>query len=126
MGQGFRAATLQIDNSESLSDESIRVNVPVGPAQNGLRETLVAIIMPASWTTADLTFQASNDDTTFYNFYNAAGTEVTVEADASRWIGIDPVDFSGVAYMKVRSGTSGTPVAQGADRTLTFLFRPAA
>lgn len=96
---------------------------------------LVGIEMPSSWTTADLTFQAARIDRsangdfgTYLNVYevdtaNTAGVEVTVDAAASRYLGIDnPAPFAGIQSLKVRSGTSGTPVNQGADRTLRLHY----
>jgi hypothetical protein len=118
----MRTETLQIDSSESLSDESIRVSKKVGQAQ--ARQTLVAIIMSGTWTAADLTFQASNDGTTFYEMINTSGGNLTVTGPAAdEWIAIDPADFVGVEYLKVRSGTVGSAVAQGGNRVLTFVFR---
>ena len=119
----YRTVEVSIASGQSLSS-STRIDYPVGPAQNGVREALVAIIMPPAWTTADLTFQASNDGTNFFNMYNVAGSELTAEAGALRWIEIQPVDFSGVPFVKVRSGTAGSPVNQGATRSITLLFRP--
>jgi hypothetical protein len=119
----MRSLTLQIDSSESLSDEAIAISI--NESRNKAPHSLVAILMPATWTAADLTFQASNDNTTFYNMVNTAGNEVTVTGPAaSEWVAIDPADFVGVEYLKVRSGSSGAAVAQGGDRVLTFLTRP--
>lgn len=122
MASGYHTFTLQIDNGESLSDESIQLSGP-SIRDYSKQGTLVAIVMPAAWTAADLTFQASNDDSAFANLYNASGTEITVPVGASRWVAIDPTDFAGVAFLKVRSGTSGAAVNQGADRVITFVVR---
>lgn len=80
--------------------------------------SLAKIQMPASWTAANLTFQVSYDGTTFANLYDEAGNEITVTAAASRVIAVDVGTFIGARYLKVRSGTAGTPVNQGADRAL--------
>ena len=79
----------------------------------------VGIIMPASWTTADLTFQASQNCSTYTNLYDALGNEYTVKAAASRFILLDRTAFVGFRCFKIRSGTSGSPVNQGAQRILT-------
>lgn len=84
------------------------------------------VYMPAAWTTANLTFQVADTDNdgnsgTFADVYTENGTEVNVSAAASRYIQIDPTTFAGAAYLKVRSGTTGTPVNQGADRTLKLV-----
>lgn len=84
----------------------------------------MAIIMPAAWTAAALTFQASADNSTYNDVYTSGGGEYTVQAAASRFIVLDLTDFVGMRYLKVRSGTSGTPVAQAAQRVLTLVCRP--
>lgn len=83
------------------------------------------IVIPSAWTTANLTFQTSYDGTTYNDLYDAFGTEYTVTVGgASRGIILPLADFIGVRYLKVRSGTTGTPVTQGADRTLKLVLVP--
>lgn len=105
--------TVTIANGASLSDVA---------ALGGM--TLVGIIMPATWTAADLTFQASHDNSTFNNVYDADDAEVTVEADASRYIQIAPTAYLGMNYLKVRSGTTGSPVNQGGARSVILVVVP--
>jgi len=81
------------------------------------------IVMPAAWTAAALTFQVSDDGTTYRNLYDEYGTEVTVQAAASRDIRLEPANWFTARYLKIRSGTSGTPVNQAAARTLTVITR---
>jgi len=85
--------------------------------------TLIGIDMPASWTAANLTLQASVDNSTWDDVFDFLGTEVTITAAASRFILLNPADFVSVRYLKVRSGTSGTPVNQGGARTITLIVR---
>lgn len=85
---------------------------------------LVGIIIPSSWTAADLTFQASHDGTNYANVYGDDGAERTVEADASRFIMLDPVNWLSASWLKVRSGTAGLAVNQGAARTITLVLVP--
>lgn len=80
---------------------------------------LVSIQTPASWTAAVLTFQGSQDGITYADYYDANGTEVSVTAAANQLIAVGP-DPSAV-FIKVRSGTSGAPVNQAADRVLNLL-----
>lgn len=102
-----------------LSGASLSGAVNIG---NG---SLFAIQMPASWTAAGLTFQASSDCSAYANLYNDAGTEVTSTAAASTYIVMaTPASWLGIRCLKVRSGTSGSPVAQGADRALTIIAVP--
>lgn len=81
---------------------------------------LTGVFLPAAWTAANLTFQASPDGGTYYDAWDQA-LEITVSAAASRFVAIDAQLFLGVRFLKVRSGTSGTPVAQGADRALILM-----
>jgi hypothetical protein len=88
----------------------------------GLR--LFGIAMPAAWTAANLTFQMSPDGgTTWVNVYDANGSELAATAAASRYIAIDPANFASLSMIKVRSGTSGTPVNQGQDATPQLILR---
>lgn len=86
--------------------------------------TLVGIVMPSSWTAANLTFQVSHDSgTTWNNLYDQSGNEVTVTAAVSRFITLDPASFGGLSYIKVRSGPAATAVNQAADRTVVLVSR---
>lgn len=81
-------------------------------------ERLFALQMPSAWTTADLTFQGSYDGSTYADVYDEFGSEVTVSAGASRFIILDPAKFLGLQKLKIRSGTTGAAVNQGAERTI--------
>lgn len=88
--------------------------------------TPVAIIGSTDWDTGNLTFQCSYDNVTFGNMYNASGGEYTVTVpttDGGDWITLDPADFAGINYIKLRSGTSGTPVQQTNASTLYLITR---
>ncbi|MDD3371026.1 MAG: hypothetical protein PHE27_04270 [Alphaproteobacteria bacterium] len=88
----------------------------------GLR--LFAIAMPSSWTAARLTFQVSPDcGTTWYDLYDANGTEITATAAASTCVVLSPVQFSSFQYVRLRSGASGSPVNQADDREISLILR---
>ena len=88
----------------------------------GLR--LFGVVMPSGWTPANLTFQMSPDGgATWSNVFDSAGNEVIATAGSSRFVAIDPTNFAAIQWIQVRSGTSGTPVAQGADRALSLILR---
>lgn len=88
---------------------------------------LAGIIIPGAWTAANLTFQVSpTSGGTYVDLYDDAGNEVTVTVGgASRGIGVDLL--AGVLaqwrFIKLRSGTTGTPVNQAAERTLTLVLK---
>lgn len=85
---------------------------------------LVGIIMPGTWTAANLTLQASVDGgATFANVHDGNGVEELIVAAASRHIILDPARFAGISGLKVRSGTSGSAVNQAAARTLRLVVR---
>ena len=104
--------TATIANTASLSD-----------AMDLSGTTLAGYIMPASWTSANMTFQVSVDGTNFHNFYDQFGNEVSHTVSTSRFVALNPSDMASVRYIKFRSGTNGTPVAQGADRLITLVSR---
>ena len=88
----------------------------------GLR--LFGLVMPAAWTTANLTFQMSHDGgATWVNMYDASGTELTTPAAASRFIAVDPAQFAAVTLIKVRSGSAATAVNQAQDAVVSLILR---
>lgn len=81
--------------------------------------TLVGIYAPAM-TSAALTFQGSPDGTVAYgDVQNKDGEVATQATTGAKYFGLEPVDFIGLRYIKVRSGTSGSPVTQSSG-PLTF------
>lgn len=106
--------SVTIANAASLSDAA---------TLNGL--LLVGVVMPASWTAANLTFQASVDGTNYFDVYDDSGVERTITAAASRFILIPATDLMSAVKLKVRSGTTGTPVTQGGSRVITLVLHSA-
>ena len=84
-------------------------------------KVLVGIVMPAAWTAAALTFQASFDGGTTWLNMQTASAELSYTAAAGQYIAVDPTLWRGANAIKVRSGTAASPVAQGADRILTLI-----
>lgn len=105
-------ASLTISNGTALS-----------PAVDLTQYSLVGLVMPSGWTAANLTFQGSADNSNFFDLYDS-GAEVNLgSAAASRYILLNPTTFAGLRFLKVRSGTSASPVNQGADRVVTLVLR---
>ena len=95
---------------------SLSAQVDIGPGQ------LVGMLIPAGWTAASITFQASPDGgQTFGNLFSAAGVEQTLTVAAGQFIAIDPTLWKGVRSIKIRSGTSAAPVNQAAQANLTLV-----
>jgi hypothetical protein len=114
------AASAVIANAASLSGA-----VDLGS------DRLHRIVIPAAWTAAGITFQASPDGTTYYDLYNVASdgtaTEVTIASAgvvANRSLVLDPSVFLGIRWLKIRSGTSAVAVNQGAARTILLVTVP--
>lgn len=84
--------------------------------------SVVGVLMPSAWTAANLTFQGSLDGTTFGNLIEKAGTELEVIAAASYLVPLTGSAFAPARFLKIRSGTSGTPVNQGANRTIQLVL----
>jgi hypothetical protein len=90
--------TVTIANGASLS----------GAAEIG-QGTLVGIQLP-TLTNASLSFQGSHDGVTYVEVVDASAAAVAY-------------GVAGVPFLKVRSGTSGSPVAQGAARTISLIVK---
>lgn len=114
-------AKAAIANGASLSTQEVDL---------GAHE-VVAIQMPASWTAANLTFQGHPNmpdpepASPLQDVYDSGGTEVTVTAAAGHYIVLTPAHrdaLAGLDKIKVRSGTTGVPVNQGAARELIFVL----
>ena len=86
---------------------------------------LVAIQMPSTWVSANLTYQASWDGTTYADLYDDGGNEVSTVVTQSRYVVFDSLDnMEGARFVTVRSGSSGTVVTQTAATTVTLIVRP--
>lgn len=107
---------------ENKVDAVIASGSSLSPEINLSGSRLFAINMPASWTTANLTFQGSDKAGGTYNdIYDEDGNEVSVTVAASQFIILEPAKFLGLRNLKIRSGTSSSAVNQGADRTITLV-----
>lgn len=87
---------------------------------------LEAVHMPAAWDAANLTFQAAIQKGGVYqNVHDDAGTEIAVTAAAARAIPIGTAlkRLNGLHFIRVRSGTSGLPVAQAAAREIVLALK---
>ncbi len=118
------------DNVGATGPEIIEAVIDAGGTISSVidteRVTVMGIIVPLGWTAANLTFQASNTPDIpgeWFNVYDDTGVEVTVIAAANRAIAIDfaALKLAPWRYLRVRSGTSATPVAQAAARTLILI-----
>ena len=88
---------------------------------------LVALHMPGTWVAAAITFDASSARAGTYNgIFDSDGTELSLSAAADRAISLTQEERNLVSdhpYVKLRSGTEGTPVDQTAERTIIAIVR---
>ncbi|MFA5041047.1 MAG: hypothetical protein WC464_05390 [Bdellovibrionales bacterium] len=109
--------------------ETLPVTISSGTSITGTTDLgglrLFAISMPPAWTAANLTFQMSPDGgTTWTDLRDQSGDEIVAVTGASVCTILTPSQFAPLQYLRVRSGTGSSPVAQGADRQLQLILRP--
>ncbi|MCK9327078.1 MAG: hypothetical protein M0P69_16415, partial [Bacteroidales bacterium] len=91
-----------IENGESLS-ESVEVSL----------FKALGIAIPSTWDTAGVTFQVGGGGNDFVNLYKADGSgEYTLTAGAGTAIPLDPDILGPWRFLKLRSGTAASAVAQ--------------
>ena len=85
---------------------------------------LVGIEMPAGWDAADITVIGSTDGgATSKELVDDGGTAVQFVVAANRLIPVDWAAMLCPRWLRLRSGTSGTPVNQTADRLIGLVVR---
>jgi hypothetical protein len=104
---------------------TISVDIAAGQYLSGALDTLdrctiTAISIPAGWAgTTTVSFQTA-DETGAYEDLVEYGSDITVTVAAGKTTKLSPSDWWGIRFLKIRSGTSGTPVTQAAKRTIKF------
>ena len=115
-----------IGSLPSLPTVTIANGAALSGAVDLVSQNVIGISTPAAWTAASITFAVSQDNATFNPLYYQGAEFTLPEAGASRQITIDPTALLPWRYVKVRSGTSGTPVNQGQSTVITLLTKPIA
>lgn len=123
---------------QSLSTVSVAIANGASLSAAGSVDTLavVGLVLPSAWTAAGIAFTVSYDGGSTYvplkvvdKSSAPAGLDTLeilaadVPTATSVLIALDPNDFLGVTHVKVQSQTAGTPVNQGAARTLLLVVR---
>lgn len=111
-----------------MSVYNTSITIPSGqslsPALEINDNLLMALSAPSAWTAADITFQVSHDNSTYQDLYDSDGEEFKATIVAGKFQFIqEPIAFSGFNYVKLRSGTSASPVNQAGDRQVITLFK---
>lgn len=119
----FKAVAADFAGDHFYRDLTILSGASLSDAADLYRYSAVAILMPATWTSAGLSFQGSVDGSTYGNLTDKTA-EITIATLAgAEYVVLDPSVFFGVRFLKVRSGTAGSAVAQGGDRVLRLIGR---
>ena len=120
MSQGriFTDLSASIAASESLS---AAVDLDPGP-KKGLR--LCGFEIPSTWTAANVTLQVSKDGTTWLDVFDRNGEVVfTVDvatASNGNYVAVPPSIAAAFSFVKIRSGTGETPVAQSGAKEIVL------
>jgi len=118
------ALTLQIDTFPAVIAPGASLSAAVSMGA----DTLVGISMPAAWVSASLTFQVSPDGgTTWQELVNDSGSAIAITAAAGQFVSLvtnSNYTWRGINMLKVRSGTSGSPVVQTGGATVNLIGRP--
>jgi hypothetical protein len=85
---------------------------------------VVRVIIGATWTAADLTFETSTDGVTWNPLYDAYGNPVTYKAAANRSINVPVGDLLRINRVRARSGIPGAYVNQVAAASVTLVTAP--
>lgn len=90
-----------------------------------LRTAIVGFVAPASWTTAALNIEVSTDGTSWSSLYDAYGsaTGSLSALVAGAAYAVDMVSLLPFRYVRLRSGTSASPVNQAAQRDFKIITR---
>lgn len=92
---------------------------------------ITAILLPAAWTAADLSFEASVDGAAWAAVWDDANAEVliaaaTVAARLGQWLVPTPgimQELAGLHFVRLRSGNTAANVNQAAARSFTILTK---
>ena len=82
---------------------------------------ILNIKVPANFLGTTLTFLVNTEDDgsgDYLPFYNVKGEQVSISVAASRLIGVHPVDFFGVRYLKLQSNQTETATLQMVMRAI--------
>ncbi len=124
MANIIREIVQRIPSGQALGTGYVQVGGTVATgAPSSASATLLAVQLPAAWTAAVLTLQASRDGVVWADVYDRFGAEVTLQAAADRRVVVEPSLIAGVEFLRIRSGTTAAPVNQAAARDVVLLFR---
>lgn len=106
-------------NVQIAQNASVTGNIDLGGAR------LAAILLPAGWDAANITFKVGDTlNGTYGDFYDDSSEIKYTSPAAGRRLRVNLADFIGIRYLQIRSGTSAAAVPQTAARTITLVLVP--
>jgi hypothetical protein len=122
-GQSLSSSYTLLDSGAPGTSPAVAGGVMMGG------DTLAGILVPSGWTAASITFQVSIDGgVTWAELYDDGGNAVTITSPpAGAFVMLNShasYEWRGINAIKVRSGTSGSPVTQSSGATVMLVGRP--
>jgi|GEM_PF-650031 len=112
----------QVDNNRFTATPVIANGTSQSDAIATKGATVLGVQMPAAWDAASISFLVSADGVTYGPLKDSTGSEITISVSAGDAISLAPADFAVWTHVKIRSGTSGAPVNQTADRAIKVML----
>lgn len=117
-------AKVGVISAEIPANQSLTGEIDLGSNK------LMAIEFPTTWAGTSITFQSKverneNGLETWRNVYDDAGSEVTATVGSNRIVGLDALalELSSLRYIRIRSGTSSSPVNQNPTKLLRLIVK---
>jgi hypothetical protein len=112
---------------------TVAVTIPAGESLSNAADCsgatrIARIIVPDEWNGAPLSFQMSADGVTYHDLYHVdpnsfyAYEAIVPRVRAGAMVTLPPGLGTDIAFVKVRSGTHGTPIVQDIDQAFTFVL----
>jgi hypothetical protein len=92
----------------ATADVSISSGQTASAALDLMGGTLCGIYLPASMVGTSLTFQAASSASGSYQTVQKNGSDMTLSFAASKYIVLNPSDFSGIRFLKIVSSATET------------------
>src|SRR5262245_50869034 len=105
----------QIIPTAIMAGESLSASVDVSVGESAY------VLMPGEWDDANLTFQVSVDNITFWDLFDELGNEVILACRPATAVRMAP-GMRAIGFFKIRSGTRDAPIAQTENRNFKIVF----
>lgn len=121
-----RTQAIRTLNPVSVSiDATIPSGQPVSEWIDLGQFRICGMVMPAAWDAAVVTFDVSVDfGVTACPLFDENNAELTITVAAGRAHKLPPAAFLGWTRVRLRSGTSASPVNQTANRVVNLVAEP--